>query len=222
MYRQQFLDYLSRYDKYHDVPIAPTPQPRRSLGVEWYRKEQPTLQSQSSDLSLHEMSEEGLSARQEGESYLSTPIVRGGESFNLLAWWRVNEVTYPRLAQVARDILPIQIATVGVERVFNVAKDVIGDRRHRLHAKTIRDIMFLRDSYTRDENRELIDEDSDPNDLVTDLFELPGQVETTESRDEDFVHISSADEQEGEKDTVEIVEPPRKRRNVRIPSRYRD
>ncbi|EMD63973.1 hypothetical protein COCSADRAFT_50538, partial [Bipolaris sorokiniana ND90Pr] len=58
--------------------------------------------------------------------------------------WRVNSSTYPHLAKVAKDILAVPIAQVGVERVFNIAKDTIGDRRHRLSAQTIQQIMVLK------------------------------------------------------------------------------
>ncbi|EUC39511.1 hypothetical protein COCMIDRAFT_79173, partial [Bipolaris oryzae ATCC 44560] len=55
--------------------------------------------------------------------------------------WSINSLTYPYLAKVAKDILTVPIAQVGVERVFNIAKDTIGDQRHRLNAQIIRQIL---------------------------------------------------------------------------------
>ena len=74
---------------------------------------------------------------QEGESYLSTPCVKQVEEFNILEWWGANEASYPQLARVAKDILAIPISQVGVERVFNTARDVIGDQRHRLSIRAV-------------------------------------------------------------------------------------
>lgn len=83
----------------------------------------------------------------EGEDYLSTPIVRPSGDFDILKWWQQNKGHYPRLAQVAKDILSVPITGVGVERVFNVTKDIINDRRHRLNAETIRKLTIMRDRY---------------------------------------------------------------------------
>jgi hypothetical protein len=123
----------------------------------------------------------------EGEAYLSTPPVIPNESFTILGWWKAHEEDYPLLAQVAKDILAIPVAEVGVERVFNMAKDVIGDRRHRLAAKTIQQIMILKDSISHEMDDGLFDLDSPdrdgdqaPYDEVTELFNLDSP--TTEPR----------------------------------------
>jgi hypothetical protein len=76
-------------------------------------------------------------------------------SFDILAWWKTYEEDYPHLARVAKDILAVQVTEVRVERVFNLAKDVIGDRRHRLAAKTLQRIIVLKDSISHK-----IDQDS--------------------------------------------------------------
>ena len=48
---------------------------------------------------------------------------------NILEWWKVNAGRFPNLSQMARDILAVQRGSVGVERVFRMARDVIPYRR---------------------------------------------------------------------------------------------
>jgi len=140
-----------------------------------------------------------------------------------LEWWKVNEGTYPRLAQVAKDVLAVQIAQVGVERVFNVAKDVIGNRRHHLAARTIQQIMVLKQTITEEADQPIdlsntsTAEDQEPYDEIDDLFELPAKVELPAS----FERAQSVDQDLWEADTVdnESPLPPRKRAR---PARYCD
>jgi hypothetical protein len=62
-----------------------------------------------------------------------------------LAFWRSREETAPGLAQMAKDILAIPIAGVGVERIFSAARRVCGYQRHWLSPETIRKIMVVRE-----------------------------------------------------------------------------
>jgi hAT family C-terminal dimerisation region len=59
-----------------------------------------------------------------------------------LEYWHRNERQFPGLAIMAQDILCIPAASVEVERLFNVARDVCHYRRGRLHPDTIRNIML--------------------------------------------------------------------------------
>ncbi|KAI1534888.1 hypothetical protein PtrSN002B_010022, partial [Pyrenophora tritici-repentis] len=111
---------------------------------------------------------------------------------------------------------------VGVERVFNVAKDVIGSRRHRLSARTIQQIMVLKDTISQEEEQGLdylvaqLGEDGEPIDEVNDLFELPASLEHTFDIDEE----NQTTEEESEEEVQEERQlPPRKRQR---PQRYRD
>jgi hypothetical protein len=153
-------------------------------------------------------------ARLEGELYLSIPVLKLSSftqenPFKLLDWWKANAATFPKLAQVAKDVFAVQVSQTGVERVFNISKDVIGDRRHRLSAKTISQIMFIKmatvkelaaletDMYT-EHGEETLDEDNPPNDEVDDLLGL---------------RAGSGDEEEGhiltEVNTWDKDSPPR-------------
>lgn len=178
MYRQQFLDYLDRYDEVEPRDQSQVPQStlRPTLETEWFRKPPTSNLSPNSSFSTFSQSSatfesscERGQTRREGESYLSTPCVNR-EGFNLLKWWCTNQAFFPQLAQVAKDVLAVPITQVGVERVFNTARDVIGDRRHRLSAQTTRKIMILKDSICQGQSQE---EELLPADEVDDLLELP-------------------------------------------------
>ncbi|KAG9384439.1 hypothetical protein A1F94_003986 [Pyrenophora tritici-repentis] len=107
-----------------------------------------------------------------------------------------------RFTQKSLDILAIPIAQVGVERVFNVAKDVIGSRRHRLSARTIQQIMVLKDTISQEEEQGLdylvaqLGEDGEPIDEVNDLFELPASLEHTFDIDEENQTTEEESEEE--------------------------
>lgn len=154
---------------------------RRSQGSEWFRRPPPPSNSFStpSQGSAIDDTEEAIGqVHEEGEAYLSAACVMNNQGFDILEWWQANETTFPQLSQVAKDVLSVPIAQVGVERVFNVAKDVIGDRRHRLATRTIRQIMVLKDTIPQEMERSVqtqvgVEDEEPPCDEVNDILELP-------------------------------------------------
>lgn len=231
MYRQQFLDYLDRYDSEEPRELSifsSTPQKQFSDN-DWFRKPPAPSRSQSSSFSAFSQSSIVLvgdesvgKTRQEGEQYLSTPRVIQTDGFDVLAWWSANESFFPRLAQVAKDILAIPITQVGVERVFNTARDVIGDRRHRLSTQTIRQIMILKDTFSKEEDEE---EGTLPYDEVDDLLELPACVVTEDEIEIDEVRSGRVEtDRAGDSTEEEPVTPSRRQQRPRKrvkPLRYR-
>jgi hypothetical protein len=57
--------------------------------------------------------------------------------------WKSLETQLPGLAAMARDLLCIPLAGVGVERIFNLARDICGYRRGHLLPATIREIILV-------------------------------------------------------------------------------
>src|SRR5947207_4321334 len=58
------------------------------------------------------------------ERYLKSPPLRlstkeANLSFNIIAWWRANEMIYPTLARMAYDLYSIPSMSAEVERVFS-------------------------------------------------------------------------------------------------------
>jgi len=71
---------------------------------------------------------------------------------NTLEWSKVNAERFINSTRIARDILAVQQGSVGVERVFSMARDVIPYRRSRLKSSTIRSSMLVK-SYENEELR---------------------------------------------------------------------
>jgi len=71
---------------------------------------------------------------------------------NILEWWKVNAGRFPNLTRMASDNLAVQGCSVGVERIFSMARDVIPYRRCRLKSSTIRSSMLVK-SYENEELR---------------------------------------------------------------------
>lgn len=63
----------------------------------------------------------------EFERYLSDPLVPRSctEPFDVLAWWKENELKYPSVASMARDILAIPITSVASEAVSKFLLNII-------------------------------------------------------------------------------------------------
>jgi hypothetical protein len=67
----------------------------------------------------------------------------------VLNWWAVNKTEFPCMFAIARDYLPIPGAEVDVERLFNVARDILGLRRTSLGADTLRALILVKDYLRR-------------------------------------------------------------------------
>jgi len=80
---------------------------------------------------------------------------------NILEWWKVNPGRFPNLAPMARDILAVQGCSVGVQRVFSMARDVIPYRGLRLRSSTIRFSMLVKSYENEELRRELAGHDSE-------------------------------------------------------------
>jgi hypothetical protein len=58
-----------------------------------------------------------------------------------LLWWANSRSTFPRLANMARDVYAVPATGCGVEREFSISGNIVSKRRNRLLGKTIADIM---------------------------------------------------------------------------------
>ncbi|KAL1261251.1 hypothetical protein QQF64_006516 [Cirrhinus molitorella] len=65
---------------------------------------------------------------------------------DLLKWWKVNELVYPKLARLARSVLCIPASSSSSERVFSAASRTIEQRRTALKRATVDAILFLHDN----------------------------------------------------------------------------
>lgn len=76
------------------------------------------------------------------ETYLTCRRVRS--KVNVIEWWRNHADQYPKLAIIARKILPIQATSVASERLFSEAGDVDTKSRNRLSDESVEAIVLFK------------------------------------------------------------------------------
>ena len=90
-------------------------------------------------------------------------------------YWRHRQHDFPTLARIARDLLAIPAAGVGVERLFNSSRDICHYRKRRLNPDTIR-LLIIKLYITRFELAE---------DLRVIKAELPYESDSESDNDSD-------------------------------------
>jgi hypothetical protein len=63
------------------------------------------------------------------------------DKFDILGWWKMNELKYPLVAKMARDILSIPITSVSSESAFSTGGRVIDDYRSSLLPSTVQGLV---------------------------------------------------------------------------------
>ena len=99
-----------------------------------------------------------------------------GDKRRLLDWWKINENRFPGLALMARDVLAAPISSVGVERVFNIARDIISYRRGRLNPGTIRKLIISK-HYLQRQRKSLTTQQSTEEDEIERELSLTASIE---------------------------------------------
>jgi hypothetical protein len=67
--------------------------------------------------------------KSEFEKYLSEDNEDDSKSFDILAWWKLNESRFPIVSRLAHDVLTIPISTMSSESVFSTGGRVLHDFR---------------------------------------------------------------------------------------------
>lgn len=75
------------------------------------------------------VAEKGEDTRDELEVYLKdaveTPNLLVGSEFDILSWWKVHRMKYPVLAEMARDLLAMQVSSVASESAFSTSGRIL-------------------------------------------------------------------------------------------------
>ncbi|TXG51379.1 hypothetical protein EZV62_023903 [Acer yangbiense] len=61
------------------------------------------------------------------DCYLEEKTLPGSHGFDILGWWKLNEIKYPIMSEIARDILAIPISMVASESSFSNTVAGVGD-----------------------------------------------------------------------------------------------
>jgi hAT family C-terminal dimerisation region len=119
------------------------------------------------------------------ERYLNDQVTQDTVSTgtrDILDIWRTIESQYPTVARMAKDILAIPLAGVGMERVFNLGRDTCTYRRGHLHGTTIQKVMLTKHAH----HNEMIDE------ILLSEAEL--KKESMEGTESDTGYVASEEE----------------------------
>lgn len=68
-----------------------------------------------------------------------------GVEFDILAWWKSNQMTFPILSTLARDVMAVQISTVASESAFSAGGRVVGPFRSSLDPEMIEALVCTKD-----------------------------------------------------------------------------
>ena len=79
--------------------------------------------------------------RDELEEYLSSPLETDMD-LDLLAYWKLKESTWPKLAKMAKQYLAAPFSSAGVERVFSAAGKMHDDLRKSAKDSTLEHSLF--------------------------------------------------------------------------------
>jgi len=94
---------------------------------------------------LLEGSEDEQDTVDEVTDYLAQPLAPSTlDEVKILDWWLLQRERYPRLFNMAMDLLSIPAMSSENERSFSQAKLVITSQRHRLDPTTIQQLTCLK------------------------------------------------------------------------------
>ena len=81
--------------------------------------------------------------RTELDLYLDEPTLPRTQELDIINWWKYRGIKYPTLQSIARDILPIPVATVASESAFSTSGRVISPHCSQLAPKMIEALMCM-------------------------------------------------------------------------------
>ncbi|OAF63412.1 hypothetical protein VC83_00304 [Pseudogymnoascus destructans] len=137
-YCQIFLDYWKAYyqkdsrDQHEAVPPCPYTPTSLNAVFRMNRQLHKGWQSPSS------------TSYNEAERYLNAPVVSADADTPVLLVWKTLELSYPSVAKMARDILAVPATGTGVERIFNIARDIHEYHRAQMSTATVRESMIVK------------------------------------------------------------------------------
>lgn len=83
--------------------------------------------------------------KSELDQYLEESLVPRIQEFDILDWWKLNQLKYPTLSRMARDVLAIPMSTVSSEFMFSTGSRVLDDYRSSLHPETLQALVCAKD-----------------------------------------------------------------------------
>ncbi|GJS67579.1 zinc finger BED domain-containing protein RICESLEEPER 2-like protein, partial [Tanacetum coccineum] len=88
--------------------------------------------------------------------------------FDILAWWKVNNLRFPIVSLMARDLLAIPVSTVASELVFSSSGRVLGSFRSSLSDKSIENLICTQDWLCKVKDK-ILEEEEDCETIIIDM-----------------------------------------------------
>ena len=81
------------------------------------------------------------------DRYLSVETIpfEDNEDFDILEWWKKQQIKYPVLSIIARDVLTVPVSTVASEAAFSAGGRVVSKKRCNLSPQAIKAVVCLKD-----------------------------------------------------------------------------
>ena len=81
------------------------------------------------------------------DRYLSVEIIpfEDNENFGILEWWKKQQIKYPVLSIIARDVLTVPVSTVASEAAFSAGGRVVSKKRCNLSPQAIEAVVCSKD-----------------------------------------------------------------------------
>ena len=81
------------------------------------------------------------------DRYLSVETIpfEDNEDFEILEWWKKQQIKYPVLSIIARDVLTMPVSTVTSETAFSVGERVVSKKQCNLSPGAIEAVVCLKD-----------------------------------------------------------------------------
>ena len=81
------------------------------------------------------------------DRYLSVKTIQfeDNENFEILEWWKKQQIKYLVLSIIARDVLTVHVSTVASEATFSTCGRVVSKKRCNLSLEAIEAVLCLKD-----------------------------------------------------------------------------
>ncbi|XP_062013053.1 zinc finger BED domain-containing protein DAYSLEEPER-like [Rosa rugosa] len=108
------------------------------------------------------------SMKTELSKYLDEARLERKQELDVLSWWKMEQIRYPILFHLARDVLTIPISTVASESAFSIGGRVLDQYRSSLLPDTVQALLCTRDWIFGNKEKER----AELEDLTEDVFDL--------------------------------------------------
>ena len=79
------------------------------------------------------------------EKYMADPPLRLGGQFDILAWWKNQSDEFSVIANIAHDLLVVQVSTIASEPAFSAGGRVVDPFCSRLDPEMVEALICMKD-----------------------------------------------------------------------------